>query len=128
MKRLNTMSQRGISLSGLIFGIIGLALLAILAMKVLPTVAEYRGIKDAIVLAKNTNGSVRDMQLAFDKQADINNISSITGKDLMITKDNGETDISFSYEKRIALFGNVSLVIAYEGTTAKSGVVAAKQE
>lgn len=128
MKRLNTMAQRGLSLSGLIFGIIVLALLAILAMKVLPAVAEYRSVKDAIVTAKASNGSVREMQVSFDKAADINGITAITGKDLVIAKEGNETDLSFSYEKRIPLFGNVSLVIAFEGTTAASGVVASKQE
>jgi hypothetical protein len=45
---------------------------------------------------------------------------------LVFSNDNGETDISFAYEKRIPLAGNVSLLIDYAATTDKSGAVAAK--
>ena len=82
-------SQRGVSLSGLIFVLAIIGVLAMLAMKVLPSVGEYRAIKNAIVTAKATNGTVREMQLSFDKAAEIDSISSINGKDLIITKDNG---------------------------------------
>jgi Tfp pilus assembly protein PilE len=118
--------QRGFSLSGLIFVMAVLGVLAVFAMKVLPTYSEYRSVQGAIVKAKSEGGSVAEMQRTFDKNADINSITAITGHDLVITKDNGETELSFAYEKRIPLAGNVSLVIDYAGTTDKSGVVAAK--
>jgi type II secretory pathway pseudopilin PulG len=119
-------AQRGISLSGLIFVLAIIGVLAIFGMKVLPTFLEYRSIKDAIVRAKDTNGTVREMQVSFDKNAEINMVSALKGRDLVISKQTGETEISFAYEKRIPLAGNVSLVIDYSGTTDKSGVVAAK--
>jgi hypothetical protein len=46
----------------------------------------------------------------------------------VITRDGGDTEISFSYEKRIPLAGNVSLLFDFSGTTDPSGVVAAKAE
>jgi hypothetical protein len=119
-------AERGVSLSGLIVVLAVAGLVAVLALKVSPSFIEYRAIKSAIVKAKADGGSVAEMQSSFDKAADINSISSINGKDLVISKDSGEPEISFAYEKRIGLFGNVSLVIDYEGTTDKSGVVAAQ--
>jgi hypothetical protein len=119
-------AERGVSLSGLIVVLAVAGLVAVLALKVSPSFIEYRAIKSAIVKAKAEGGSVAEMQSSFDKAADINSISSINGKDLVISKDSGEPEISFAYEKRIGLFGNVSLVIDYEGTTDKSGVVAAQ--
>jgi hypothetical protein len=116
--------QDGVSLSGLIMVLIIFAIVAIFAMKVVPTVIEFRNVKDGIALAKATNGSVREMQTAFDKGADINGITSIKGRDLVISKETGEVEISFAYEKRIPLGGPVSLVIDYEGTTNPSGEVA----
>lgn len=121
-------AQRGVSLSGLIFVLAIIGFIGVFALKVLPTFTEYRSIKNAIAGAKATKGSVREMQVTFDKNADINDISAITGKDLIISKDSGETEISFAYEKRLPLAGNVSLLIDYSGTTAANGIVAEKPQ
>jgi Tfp pilus assembly protein PilE len=119
-------NQRGVSLSGLIVVLAVIGVLAVLAMKVLPSYAEFRSARDAIAKAKASGGTVTEMKSAFDKNADINNVDSVHGRDLVFSRDNGETDISFAYEKRIPLAGNVSVVIDYAATTASSGVAAAK--
>jgi hypothetical protein len=119
-------AERGISLSGLILVLVVLGLVAVTAMKVLPSYGEYRSIKDAIVKAKASGGSVGEMKQSFQKAAEVQGISSVRVADLVFTNDNGEQNISFAYEKRVPLAGNVSLVIDYAGTTDKSGVVAAQ--
>jgi nucleoside diphosphate kinase len=121
-------AERGVSLSGLLVVLAVAGVLAVVALKVVPTVIEYRAIKGAIAKAKAEGGTVREMQVSFDKNAGINNVDSISGRDLVISKDSGETELSFAYEKRIPLAGNVSLVIDYSGTTDRSGAVAAKAE
>lgn len=119
-------TQRGLSLTGLIFMLAIVSVIAIVALKTVPAYAEYSAVKDAIKVAKDAGGSVRDMQLSFDKNAGVNNIEAINGRDLVISKGTGETEISFAYEKRIPLAGNVSLVLDFSGTTDESGVVAEK--
>ena len=121
-------AESGISLSGLIFVLAVLGVLAVSAMKVFPTYIEYRAASDAIAAAKASGGTVREMQQTFAKNADINQIDAISGKDLVFTIENGETDISFAYQKAIPMAGNVSLLIDYAGTTAKNGVVAPKAD
>lgn len=121
-------AQRGVSLVGLIVVLAVLGAVGVFALKVFPTFLEYRSIKGGIAAAKATNGTVREMQQAFDKNADINSVDAITGKDLVFDKDSGETEISFAYEKRVPIAGNVSLLIEYAGTTAKNGVVAPKPD
>ena len=118
--------QRGISLTGLILVLAIMGFVAIVAMKMVPAYAEYSAVKDAIAVAKDTGGTVREMQVSFDKNADINNIESVKGRDLVISKETGETEISFEYEKRVPLVANVSLLIDFAGTTDKSGAVARK--
>jgi len=112
--------QRGVSLVGLIFVLAILAMIAVLGMKVLPTVVEYNSIRKAIVTAKGAGETVRDIQNSFDKQAEVGYIESITGKDLEITKNGGEIEVSFAYQKKIPLFGPASLVLDYAGSTAKT--------
>jgi len=97
---------------------------------VTPAFFEYRAVKNSIVKAKAEAGSgnVREIRQAFDRNAGINDVTAIAGRDLVITRDGGDTQISFAYEKRIPLAGNVSLLFDFAGTTDPSGVVAAKAE
>jgi len=44
-------------------------------------------------------------------------VTSISGKDLEITKVNDKVVISFAYNKEIELFSPVFLLIKYEGRT-----------
>ena len=117
--------QAGISLTGLLFGLIVLGVVALIGIKILPSYIEYRSIKDGIGRVKQGGGTVVEMQRAFDKFADSNNVESMHGRDLIISKDSGEPEISFAYQKRIALTDKASLVIDYDGTTDPRGVTAA---
>lgn len=121
-------AEAGVSLSGLIVVLIVIGALALVAIRVTPALLEYRAVKDSVAKAKAAGGSVRDMQAAFDKNAGVNDVESISGRDLVITRDGAEPEISFAYEKRVTLTGNVSLLFDFSGTTDPSGVVAAKAD
>ena len=111
--------QRGLTLLGLLVAGAVLALAAVLAMKVVPSALEYNAIRGAISKVASAGGnSARDYEAAFDRYAAIDDITSITGKDLVIEKRaDGHTVLSFAYEKRIPLFGPASLVLDYRGST-----------
>jgi Tfp pilus assembly protein PilE len=128
MRKVNLGREAGVSLSGLIVVLIVLGLAAIVAMRVFPAWAEYRSIKNAIAHAKAAGGSPVEMKQAFERNAEINNITAIGTKDLVISRDSGQAEVSFAYEKRIPLAGNVSLLIDFAGTTDPSGEVAAKND
>lgn len=127
-RNFNLGKQQGISLTSVILVLIVVGLVAVVGIKVFPSWLEYRSIKDGIVRVKAEGGTVTEMQRAFDKFADINNVESVKGRDLIISKDGGEPEISFAYQKRIALTEKASLVIDYDGTTDPSGVVAASAD
>lgn len=109
--------ESGLSLSGFLFVIVIVALLAVVGMKVVPTVMEYSAIKNAIVSAKNSGNSVREIQLAFDKQRSAGYIDSVSGSDLEITKGADGFEVSVAYQKQIGLVGPVSLLIDYAAST-----------
>jgi hypothetical protein len=117
--------QSGISLVGLIVVLAACGFIGVLALKIVPTYSEYRAIQNAIVEAKKVGGtSVVEIQKSFDANATVSYISSISSRDLIIGKENGEMEISFAYEKKIPLVGPASLLLEYQGTTAKNGTVA----
>ena len=109
--------QRGLSIIGLIFiGLIVVGLLAI-GFKTVPAVVEYIAIERAVQKIKNEGSTVREIQSAFDRHATIDDITSITAKDLDITKDGDMVVISYAYQKKIPIVDNVSLLIDFSGTT-----------
>jgi hypothetical protein len=125
----NLNKQRGVSVSGLIIVLGIIIAIVMLALKVVPSMLEFKSIKSGIAAAKAKGGSVQEMRMAFDKNADINAVTTISGKDLMINKStSGETEVSFDYEQRIPLFTDVTLLIHYAGTTDKSGYIPDKVE
>jgi hypothetical protein len=120
--------QRGISITGLIFTLAVLGFLGILGLKIVPTYTEYRAVQGAIVTAKAAGSTVREIQASFDASATTAYISSISSKDLIIGKENGEMEVSFAYEKKIPLVGPASLLLEYAGTTAKNAAPAGKAD
>ncbi|MGB4467074.1 MAG: DUF4845 domain-containing protein [Azovibrio sp.] len=112
--------QSGLALSTLIVWGIGIALLALIGMKVVPSVLEYQGVLKTvktIVNEASPAATVADIRAAFSRYDDVNDYPSVDAKDLEITKDAGQLVVSFAYEKRIPLFANVSLVIDFSGSS-----------
>jgi len=109
--------QRGLSLIGLLFWAILIATVALLAMKVLPSLNEYFTIQRAVnKLATSGATTVAEVRNAFERQKDIEySISSIGGKDLDVSKENDRLVIRFGYDKEIELVDPVFLVIKFRG-------------
>jgi Domain of unknown function (DUF4845) len=109
--------QRGLSLVGLILvGLIVVGLVA-LGFRVVPSVVEYIAIERAVQKIKNEGSTVREIQAAFDRHATIDDITSISSRDLDITKEGDRIVISYAYAKKVPITDNVSLVIDFSGTT-----------
>ena len=110
-------SQRGISLIGLfLVGLIAVALIA-LGFRVVPAVVEYIAIERAVQKIKNEGSTVRELQAAFDRHATIDDITSISSRDLDITKEGDRIVISYAYAKKVPITDTVALVIDFSGTT-----------
>ena len=112
--------QRGVALSGLIFWGVVITLVAVLGMTVVPTTVEYYKILKDIKATANKVGpdaTVADVRKTFDNFANIDQLD-FKPEQLDVSKDQGKIVIAFDYDKRIPLFGNVSLVINYKGSTA----------
>lgn len=109
--------QRGVTLFGLLFWAILIGMVALVVMRVLPTMNEYFTIQRAVnKVAVEGGTTVPEIRAAFDRQKDIEySITSITSKDLVITKENEKVVVSFAYDKEIELAAPVYLLIKYEG-------------
>jgi len=109
--------QRGVTLFGLLFWALIIGFGAYLVIRVFPTVNEFLTIRSAVEkIAALQPATVAEVRTAFDRQKDVEySISSISGKDLLITKENDRVVVAFAYDKLVPIYGPVSLLIKYEG-------------
>lgn len=109
--------QRGITFIGLLFigGI--LAVVGVILAQVVPTLVELQAIHKAAKKAATEGGTVTEVRAVFDKAATIDDIKSIEGKDLVVTKIGDKVVVGFAYQREIHLAGPAWLTLKYEGST-----------
>lgn len=115
--------QTGLSMTTLLLVVVIAVIGALGGLKIAPAYLEYYSVKKAIA-AIVTSGELRsatvaDVRKAFDKRAQIDNITVVGGPDLDITKEGGDIVISFAYPKKVELFKNISLLIEFSGSSNK---------
>ncbi|RFC41065.1 MAG: protein of unknown function (DUF4845) [Candidatus Nitrotoga sp. CP45] len=115
--------QRGVSLSGLLVWSVLLILAAIGGMKVIPAYvqdAEIRSILSTIANDPEMQGvQSKDIRESFSKRAMMNNINVVAANDIEIVKDTRGLSLSISYQVKIPLVGNASLLLEFNPTSFK---------
>jgi len=112
--------QLGIGLGALMMGAVVLIALAMIALKLTPSYIEFFAIKKAVVaLGQESRGgaSVAEIRKGFDQRATIDDISSVKGADLEVTKDSSGIVVSASYRKEIPLFANIGVYIEFKASS-----------
>jgi hypothetical protein len=105
--------QDGLSLMGLITVLFLAVIIALFAMKIIPSFLEFRNAKTAIEQVARSAQNPNDARRAFENRATIDDINSIKPADLEITREGNQLVIAFGYRKEVRLFGPVGLYIDY---------------
>ncbi len=115
--------QRGVSLFGLLIWSAILILAAIGGMKIIPAYiqdAEIKSILSTIVNDAEMQGAQsKDIRESFSKRAMMNNINVVTANDIEIVKDARGLSLSISYQVKIPLVGNASLLLEFNPSSVK---------
>ena len=111
--------QRGVSLMGLIFGAVILIFVLLLGMKTLPPWLEFFTAKKFIsqIAQEQRGGTILDIRKAWQLKTAIEDVPSVSDKDLEITKEGGEVVISFAYRKEVPLFANVGVYMDFAASS-----------
>jgi Domain of unknown function (DUF4845) len=114
MKGQRKSGQRGITFIGLLFigGI--LAVTGVIVAQIIPTLIELQAITKAVNKARD-GSTVAEVRNIFDKAAEIDDIKSISSKDLDVSKVGDKVVINFAYEREIHLTGPAWLTLKYSG-------------
>lgn len=116
MERRTRFGQRGMSMFSLLFVGAVLAVTGVVVAQVVPTAIEFQAVKKAARKASEGN-TVAEVRTIFDKAAAIDNINSISGKDIDVTKENDKVVVSFEYQREIHLAGPAYLTLKYAGSS-----------
>jgi hypothetical protein len=107
--------QRGISFIGLIvFGSL-IAMAGVVAAQIFPTVIEFYAVQKAAQKAANEGQTPAEIRMVFDKASAIDDIKSISAKELDISKLGDKIVVAYSYQREIHLVGPAFLTLKYEG-------------
>jgi Domain of unknown function (DUF4845) len=118
MKRIK--DQQGLTLLSLVLVLVVVFGVGVIGMKSFPVVTEYRAIQKAIVKAKASGSTPQEISAAFNRTAQIDDITTIGGNDLTVEKGKGgEMEVSFDYAKEVELIAPVSLLFRFKGSTKK---------
>lgn len=116
--------QRGITLVGLLTTAILIVFVAIGVMKVLPVYMQDRTIQNVLyTIAREPEmqgAQPKDIRDAFYKRATtMNNISAVSADDINIAKGPGGWVLSVTYQVKVPLIGNCSLLFDFDTSSNK---------
>jgi len=113
--------QRGVSFLVLIVIFAMIAMVGLVGLKILPAYLDAFSVKKILGSMASSeevkSGTVKEIRDSFDRRANIDNVNSIKGSDLEITKENNEAVVVAAWTQRIPLFTNYTLLIDFNMST-----------
>lgn len=120
----NSVNQGGFSFGGFIMVLVIVVAVAIFSMKLIPSYMDNGKIQkamDSIVRdpAMQT-ATVADIKMAFYKRAiTMDNVTALSEDDIEVYKEGGKLSLSASYNVKIPVAGNVSLLLEFNPSAPK---------
>jgi uncharacterized membrane protein len=108
--------QQGLTFFGLLIVGLLLAFAGVIFAQFVPTYIEFMAVEKAVQKASEGT-TVAEVRSIFDKAAQIDDITTITGKDLEVGKQGDRVVVSFDYQREIPLVGPAYLVMKYKGSS-----------
>ena len=116
-------AQRGTSLLGLLVIALVVGFVALMLIRVYPSVSEFFTIRSAVAqIMKNNPSSPTEVRTAFEKQKEVEyNISTLDPKDLDIVQNGDHLTTRFHYNVEVPIVEPVFLLIKYSGQASSGG-------
>jgi len=123
MQKAINKKQKGLTFIGLVLVIAAVVFLAVIGMKVVPAYIEFFSVKKALQRISSDPSfdtmSKKDIESAFNKNADAGYITVIKGSDLVIAKGDSGNVVTAEYQVTLPIVANASILLDFNATTAK---------
>jgi hypothetical protein len=116
--------QRGITFIGMVFLVSFIGLFVFAAVRLTPVYLEYMNVVKALESVKADaagGGTAVVLQRAIERQFDIDNVHSITPKDIEFSRDNGELTVHAAYDAYTPFIANVGFLVHFDKTVTVAG-------
>jgi len=117
-----TIKQRGVSISGFLTVVAVLVFLAISGMKLIPAYIQDKTIRSKFYEVAHDpdlqNSPANVIRSAFSKRVTVTDITALKTEDIEVTKDASGIILSASYTVKIPIFGNASLLLEFNPSSA----------
>lgn len=111
-------SQHGMSMLSLMVMLLIISFVVTCSVKLVPLYIDSWQVKkcidNVVVKQRERTESFTEIRKAIDRQFTANRIEAIAVKDIKITKNKGKLLINANYEKRVALFYNIDVVVKFD--------------
>ena len=115
--------QKGVTLSGFMLWSIVFIFFGFIGLRIGPSYFEYitiqRQLKEIAKSPEGSSGQRRDVESAFNKRTMIEDVKSITAKDLIITKSGDGITISAEYSTCVPVMANLRACMDFAPTSGR---------
>ncbi len=114
--------QTGLTMIGFLFVAAVLIVVAVVGLRVTPSYIEYFSVKRALeqsLREAKDAGSTAEIRRAFGKVRDAGYITSVGPNDIEVTKEGNTVFATASWDSKLHLISNVSLLIEFEAVASR---------
>lgn len=109
--------QQGMTLISLVFLMCGIGFVAMLVLKVGPIYLEHSKVTASLAAVEESvdalNTSDSEIREMVRKRFDLNYVTNVTARDLVITKSGGYLKVQLQYEVVKNIMGNLSVLVEF---------------
>ena len=113
-------NQQGFNTVAFLLWMMAIIMAIIMGMRVIPAYMEHATIQKALNSMTSesdiNNKTSKEIKQSFNKFVQIDDIESVSGRDLEIKKVQGNIIIEVAYSVKTPLFANISLLLEFEAT------------
>ena len=113
--------QRGLTMTGFLFVSVVVLILALLSFRVIPAYIEYFSVIKALEGALNDSKDLTkmDVRKRVERRIGADYIDSVNANDIDVTKSGNVVTASVSWQNKLHLLGNASLLLEFDASASR---------
>ena len=113
--------ERGVSMIGFLFVAIVMMVVALLAFRMVPAYIEYYTIQRALenALTEARDPTLANVRQAMGRKLNADYADAVSAQDVELTRNGNSITASVSWQKRLPLVSNVSLLLDFDASATR---------